>query len=133
MKPNHLVVTGELCHARATWLHNRGLLLELLDCAPVMEILFWEKQKLHQITNNQTADLVFGETGGSQRPVMKRNRLLASWVLKCCGRGAALAAGRPLQFLWSERFTLWGRDGGDRAVLLAGLSGAIPVQSQEPK
>lgn len=82
MKLNHLVVTVDICHVRKILLHNHGLLLELVDCVPVINILFWEKQKLYQITNNETADLVFGETGGSQRLLIKRNSLLLTYVFK---------------------------------------------------
>lgn len=82
MKPDHLVVAVNTYHVRKILLHHYGLLLELVDCALVMNILFWEKQKLHQIANYQTADLVFGETGVSQRPLIKRNSLLLTYVFK---------------------------------------------------
>lgn len=134
MKLNHLVVTGEIRYARATLtsLHNRGLLLELLDCAPVMDLLFWEKQKLHQITDNQMPDLVFGETGGSQRLVIKRNKLLVfkknlNSVFKFYRRWAGLAVRRSLQFLWIDRFKLLEEMEQTR------LSKVISGQSHKPK
>lgn len=59
MRLNHLVVTAEICCMGEILLRNHSLLLELVDCALVMNIFFWEKQKLYQ--TNQTADLVFGK------------------------------------------------------------------------
>jgi len=79
VKLNHLVVRVGICHVRETLWLNHNL---LLDCALVSNVLFWEKQRLYEIPNNRTAELVLGETGGSQRSLIKSSSLPWTYMLR---------------------------------------------------